>query len=112
MTCGPRAGNLIHAVTIQVTCRQETPEAVLDPPFVAEPIPGSFQDVGLPCARSELVEPLDDGFTVAIIPHTAEVTNLGAKQPGDLVNLEVDVMAKYVERLVSAYLPEGSGAPR
>ena len=59
-----------------------------------------------------IVEPLDDGFTVAIIPHTAEVTTLGAKRPGDLVNLEVDVMAKYVERLVSAYLPEESGAPR
>ena len=59
-----------------------------------------------------IVEPLDDGFTVAIIPHTADVTTLGAKQPGDLVNLEVDVMAKYVERLVSAYLPTATGAPR
>ena len=59
-----------------------------------------------------IVEPLDDGFTVAIIPHTAEVTTLGTKRPGDLVNLEVDVMAKYVERLVSAYLPEETGAPR
>ena len=58
-----------------------------------------------------IVQPLDDGFTVAIIPHTAEVTTLGTKRPGDLVNLEVDVMAKYVERLVSAYLPEGTGAP-
>jgi riboflavin synthase len=52
-----------------------------------------------------IVQPLDDGFTVAIIPHTAEVTTLGAKRPGDLVNLEVDVMAKYVERLMSAYVP-------
>lgn len=57
-----------------------------------------------------VVEPLDDGFTVAIIPHTAEVTTLGAKRPGDLVNIEVDVMAKYVERLVTAYLPADSGA--
>jgi len=52
-----------------------------------------------------VVDALDDGFTVAIIPHTAEVTTLGDKRPGDLVNLEVDVMAKYVERLVAAYLP-------
>ncbi len=59
-----------------------------------------------------VVEALDDGFTVAIIPHTAEVTTLGTKQPGDLVNLEVDVMAKYVERLVSPYLPPDSGAAR
>jgi riboflavin synthase len=50
-----------------------------------------------------VVDALDDGFTVAIIPHTADVTTLGAKRPGDLVNLEVDVMAKYVEKLVSAY---------
>ena len=50
-----------------------------------------------------VVDALDDGFTVAIIPHTAEVTTLGAKHPGDLVNLEVDVMAKYVEKLMSAY---------
>jgi len=59
-----------------------------------------------------IVEPLDDGFTVAIIPHTADVTTLGSKRPGDPVNLEVDVMAKYVERLVSAYLPHEAGADR
>ncbi len=43
----------------------------------------------------------DDGFDVAVIPHTLEVTNLGSKQPGDPVNLEVDVLAKYVERLLT-----------
>ena len=59
-----------------------------------------------------VVEPLDDGFTVAIIPHTAGVTTLGAKRPGDLVNLEVDVMAKYVERLMAPYLPNETGATR
>lgn len=48
-----------------------------------------------------VVKPLDDGFTVAVIPHTREVTTLGRKGPGDLVNLEVDVTAKYVERLLS-----------
>jgi riboflavin synthase len=37
---------------------------------------------------------------VAIIPHTAEVTNLQSLMPGDPVNLEVDVMAKYVERMM------------
>ncbi len=47
-----------------------------------------------------VVEPLADGFTVAVIPHTAEVTTLGAKGPGDGVNLEVDMMAKYIERLL------------
>jgi riboflavin synthase len=47
-----------------------------------------------------VVQPLPDGFTVAVIPHTAAVTSLGHKQPGDLVNIEVDVIAKYVERLL------------
>ena len=42
-----------------------------------------------------------DSFSVAVIPHTMEVTTLGHKGPGDLVNLEVDVTAKYVERLLS-----------
>jgi riboflavin synthase len=50
-----------------------------------------------------VVDALDDGFTVAVIPHTAEVTTLGRKGPGDRVNLEVDVMAKYVERLLAGY---------
>jgi len=49
-----------------------------------------------------VVDPLDDGFTVAIIPHTAAVTTLGSRQPGDRVNLEVDMVAKYVERLLAA----------
>ena len=40
-------------------------------------------------------------FTVAVIPHTAAVTTLGSRAAGDRVNLEVDVLAKYVERLVA-----------
>ena len=44
----------------------------------------------------------DDDFTVAVIPHTLAVTTLGARHPGDAVNLEVDVVAKYVERLLVA----------
>ncbi len=42
----------------------------------------------------------DDAFEVALVPHTLEVTTLGSLEPGDPVNLEVDVLAKYVERLV------------
>jgi riboflavin synthase len=41
-------------------------------------------------------------FTVALIPHTLEVTTLGGLAPGDEVNLEVDVLAKYVERLLES----------
>jgi riboflavin synthase len=48
-----------------------------------------------------VVDVLDDGFTVAVIPHTAAVTTLGRRAAGDRVNLEVDVTAKYVERLLA-----------
>jgi riboflavin synthase len=41
-----------------------------------------------------------DGFAVAVIPHTLAATTLGAKQEGAAVNLEVDIVAKYVERLL------------
>lgn len=40
-------------------------------------------------------------FSFAMIPHTSQITTLGFKQIGDFVNLEVDLMAKYVERLIS-----------
>lgn len=53
-----------------------------------------------------VVDALDDGFTVAVIPHTAAVTTLGTRKPGDRVNLEVDLVAKYVERLLAARAPE------
>jgi len=67
-----------------------------------------------------VVDVLDDGFTVAIIPHTAAVTTLGHKGSGDRVNLEADVVAKYVERLAAPYrgadpdpaaVPTRRGAP-
>ena len=41
-------------------------------------------------------------FSVAIIPHTAQVTTMGLKQPDDSVNLETDLIGKYVERLLQA----------
>ncbi len=55
-----------------------------------------------------VVDPAPDGFTVAVIPHTAEVTTLGHKGPGDRVNIEVDVMAKYAERLLAGHVDEGT----
>jgi len=42
-------------------------------------------------------------FAVALVPHTLKVTTLGDRRPGDLVQLEVDVVAKYVERLVAPW---------
>jgi riboflavin synthase len=47
----------------------------------------------------------DDGVTIAVIPHTRQVTTLGSVRHGDPVNIEADLLAKYVERLM-----EGAGA--
>ena len=46
----------------------------------------------------------DDTFDVAVIPHTAEVTTLGVRRAGDRVNIEMDVLAKHIERLVEPHL--------
>jgi riboflavin synthase len=49
-------------------------------------------------------------FAVALVPHTLAVTTLGDRRPGDLLQLEVDVVAKYVERLVAPWT-DRAGAP-
>ncbi|CAB5066544.1 unannotated protein [freshwater metagenome] len=46
----------------------------------------------------------DDTFDVAVIPHTCEVTTLGVRRAGDRVNIEMDVLAKHVERLLTAHI--------
>jgi len=51
---------------------------------------------------------LENGdFQLAIIPHTWEVTTLGQLQPGDPVNLEIDMLARYVARMIGADAPQG-----
>jgi riboflavin synthase len=47
----------------------------------------------------------DEGFAVALVPHTLEVTTLGSLAAGDEVNLEADVLAKYVEKLAGLRSP-------
>jgi riboflavin synthase len=47
------------------------------------------------------------GFSIAMIPHTAKVTTLGFKSAGDSVNLETDIIGKYVERLLSGRVEGG-----
>ena len=56
----------------------------------------SVEGISLTIAKLE-----DDFFEVAIIPKTWEMTNLSSLQPGDEVNLEADVVAKYVERILT-----------
>jgi riboflavin synthase len=47
-----------------------------------------------------------ESFAVAVIPHTAEVTTIGRRIPGDKVNIEVDLAAKQIEKLLTAYLSQ------
>lgn len=51
-----------------------------------------------------VIDTAGDQFTVGIIPHTAAVTTMGQRRPGDRVNLEADVVGKYVEKFVTARL--------
>ena len=51
-----------------------------------------------------VIEVTSDDFAVGLIPTTQQLTTLGLRRPGELVNLEVDVIGKYVERLASGYL--------
>ena len=60
---------------------------------------GSVAVEGISLTIAELT---DDYFEIAVIPKTWEVTNFSQLKPGDEVNLEVDVIAKYVERLLTA----------
>jgi riboflavin synthase len=50
-----------------------------------------------------------NGFRIWIIPHTYAVTALRERKPGDAVNLEADLLGKYVEKFVSSRAPEGTG---
>jgi riboflavin synthase len=61
---------------------------------------GSITVDGISLTVASLDDGASDAFDVAVIPHTLSVTTLGTKAPGDPVNLEVDVLAKYVERLL------------
>ncbi len=72
------------------------------PPLTLQMVPkGSIAVDGVSLT---LVEVGRDSFSVALIPHTLAVTTLGFKQCGDAVNLETDVLAKYVQNAMQAYL--------
>ena len=73
--------------------RIEIPEDLLD----AVVSKGSITIDGVSLTVAELH---DDGVTIALIPHTLAVTTLGSAAPGDAVNVEVDLIARYVQRLI------------
>ncbi|MGI8552481.1 MAG: riboflavin synthase [Dehalococcoidia bacterium] len=49
-----------------------------------------------------------ESFVITLIPYTQQQTNLGSKRPGDRVNLETDILAKYVESLIQGIRTEGT----
>jgi riboflavin synthase len=61
-------------------------------PYVVEKGSVAVDGVSLTVAAAD-----EEAFEVALVPHTLEVTTLGDRRPGDEVNLEADVLAKYVE---------------
>ncbi len=67
---------------------------------------GSVGVDGISLTVARLVE---GGFTISLIPHTLEVTTLGQNGVGYEVNLEADVVGKYVEKIVEGGLPGGQG---
>ena len=75
-------------------------EVALPPQFAQYMIyKGSIAIDGISLTAAEVLE---KSFVVWIIPHTLEVTNLGSRKAGEAVNLEFDLLAKYLERLVQA----------
>ena len=73
----------------------EAPEAITR--YVVEKGSIAIDGVSLTVARVS-----ENGFSISMIPHTADVTALGRKRAGDIVNLECDIIGKYVEKLLSS----------
>lgn len=63
----------------------------------------SIEGISLTVAKIE-----GNQLTIAIIPHTCEMTNLQSLKPGDPVNLETDIIAKYVEKMIGGERAEGA----
>jgi riboflavin synthase len=95
------AGHVDGVGTIR--CRQQEGNAIFftieAPPEILRycVLKGSITVDGISLTINDVTQ---YGFTIAVIPHTAKVTTLGLKQVNDTVNLEADLIGKYVERLL------------
>ena len=107
MALGERLGG--HLVLGHVDCLGEivapAPDLVVRLPvahmrYLVEK--GSISVDGISLTAFDLTA---DTFRVAVIPHTADVTTLGALATGSVVNIELDILAKHVERLLEPYRP-------
>ncbi len=70
---------------------------------------GSITVDGISLTVVDVEDAPEPWFSVSLIPTTLEATTLGAKAPGERVNLEVDILAKYVERLIAPRLVKQEG---
>ncbi|MEM9825573.1 MAG: riboflavin synthase [Planctomycetota bacterium] len=105
LRAGDRLGG--HYVTGHVDCLGELQERHDDPPWAnlrfrlppryARQV-ASKGSIAIDGVSLTVVDADPDSFTVALIPHTLDATTLGSLAVGDVVNLETDVLAKYVER--------------
>ena len=95
-----------NAVRVRISCAPSIVGLIVEK--------GSIAIDGISLTVSGL---FDDGFEVSVIPHTGGQTTLLTKRPGDVVNLENDVVGKYVQRLLGVALGKGdavdlrAGAP-
>jgi riboflavin synthase len=115
---GDRMGG--HYVTGHVDCLSTVLAIEPDPPWAKYwfSVPAEFSrqiatkgSVTLDGVSLTVVDALSDRLSVALIPHTLSVTTLGTRNVGDQVNLETDVLAKYIERQLGERLSWANDKP-
>ena len=89
-----------NAVRVRISCSAPIVALIVEK--------GSIAIDGISLTVSGL---FDDGFEVSVIPHTGVQTTLLGRHVGDVVNLENDVVGKYVQRLLTSACPQGRAAP-
>lgn len=89
-----------NSVWVEITCPEDVLKYVVEKGFIS--VDG---------ASLTVTEITPDSFFLAIIPFTLDHTTLNERRPGSEVNIEVDVTAKYVERLVRPYLGQAGTTP-
>lgn len=109
LPAGGRLGG--HYVSGHIDALAELLRVEPDPPWAKlwfrVPQPWAAQiaskgSVALDGVSLTVVDVVGNDFSVALIPHTLAVTTLGVRQPGDRINLETDILAKYIERQLEA----------
>lgn len=76
------------------------------PPLAEQLVPKG--SVAVDGVSLTVVDVTQDGFSVALIPHTLEITTLGVRQIGDAVNIETDILGKYVLKFLQSRFGEGA----